>query len=462
MPAQQLRFYFGNIHAHTAFSDGNKDSVTTLINNPAESYEYAKLSRDFDFLGISEHNHYSSARNPGFRRPLYQQGLQMADAANEENNFLCLFGMEYGVSSEYNGHVLVYGIDKLLGWESNVPGVTGNNYDEFNAKSDYAGLFSKVNKKAGAFAWLAHPGFDDYASDGTYKTALANAPYNASFDSAIVGMPLRSGLANNADDTYDQYPLGHYFNYYKKMLYNGYHLGIGYDHDNHYSNFGRGNGGRLVILAPALTRQHFYEAIHARRFYGSDDSNAEVMFTCNNMVMGSRFTGEEYPTLIVEHYDPDGESADSIKIWKGYKNSGGLWAWIVQYNTGNNTLSFTDYDVQLGREYYYFAELRQKDGQWIVTSPVWYSPAGTVAIKKELISSMSLFYDRTAEKLYYSQPESKRIQFKLYDLSGRKLKEETTSTSSGYIDLSLLPTGVFLVSVHSEELLQRTQRFVKE
>ena len=71
--AQQLNFYFGNLHAHTAFSDGNKDSVATGVHDPAGSYAYAKQTLNFDFLGISEHNHYSSSHNPGFRLSLFQR-----------------------------------------------------------------------------------------------------------------------------------------------------------------------------------------------------------------------------------------------------------------------------------------------------------------------------------------------------------------------------------------------------
>src|SRR5215207_1130146 len=101
--AQTYSYYFGNLHAHTAFSDGNKDSTNSGVGRPDGSYAYAKLSDNFDFLGISEHNHYSASHNPGFRRPLYQTGLSMANAANQDGTFLALYGFEYGVSSNFNG-----------------------------------------------------------------------------------------------------------------------------------------------------------------------------------------------------------------------------------------------------------------------------------------------------------------------------------------------------------------------
>ena len=50
-------FYYGNLHAHSGYSDGNKDSVATGTSTPLRSYQFAAASLNFDFLGISEHNH---------------------------------------------------------------------------------------------------------------------------------------------------------------------------------------------------------------------------------------------------------------------------------------------------------------------------------------------------------------------------------------------------------------------
>src|SRR5438094_1862355 len=50
--AQTLRVFFGNLHSHTAYSDGT--------GTPAEAYEYARTTGKLDFLCISEHNHKSA------------------------------------------------------------------------------------------------------------------------------------------------------------------------------------------------------------------------------------------------------------------------------------------------------------------------------------------------------------------------------------------------------------------
>jgi hypothetical protein len=446
--SQTQNYYFGNLHAHTAFSDGNKDSLTSGVGRPDGSYAYAKLSQNFDFLGISEHNHYSSLRNPGFKLPRYQVGLIMADAANQEGSFLSLFGMEYGVSSEFNGHVVIYGFNQLIGWESNISGQVGNNYDIYNAKADYEGLFQKVKNNPNAFAYLAHPNFNDYTTDGSAGTALAYAPYRATWDSAIVGMPLRSGLAFSTFADYSDYSLGDYFFYYKKLLYMGYHLGIGYDHDNHYTNFGRSNGGRLVIIAPSLTRANLRNAMQQMHFYGSDDSNAKIDFNMNGSIMGSILSSTAYPTFNLVHNDPDGEQADTIRIWKGYKNSGGLWADVVHSSYHSNTTTFTDNSIQQGTEYYYFAEIKQADGQWIVTSPIWYTGSAPLAVKEnEQNIKFSFFPNPVSKKLNISLVENREYFVLISDVSGREIIRRQVNEKDVSIDFSDFVSGVYTLTI---------------
>lgn len=454
--SQVNNYYFGNLHAHTAFSDGNKDSLISGIKDPAGSYAYAKLSNDFDFLGVSEHNHYSSLRNPGFKLPRYQSGLAMANAANEDGVFVSMFGMEYGVSSSYHGHVIIYGFNQLIGWETSVPGVNGNNYDLFNGKDDYDGLFKKVKNNPNAFCYLAHPWYSDYSPDGTSSGGVANAAYNATYDSAIVGMPLRNGLATSSLSTYSDYSTGNYFDYYRKMLAIGYHLGIGYDHDSHYSNFGRSNGGRLVIIAPTLTQANIVLAMQKMHFYGSDDSNAKIEFTLNNNIMGSVVTGTDNPTFSVIHNDPDGEQADSIKIWRGFGNNAfGTWSSVVLTTLQNNTATYTDLTVAANTEYHYFAEIRQADGQWIVTSPIWYTktPSAVVNSADEIDNSafkFNYFPNPVKQNLSVSVSECGDYALSVNDLSGRAVLTTCFNELHCTIDLSTLERGVYTLIIENK------------
>lgn len=452
LSSQTYNYYFGNLHSHTAFSDGNKDSASTGVSTPAGAYPYAQLSQNFNFLGVSEHNHYSSSKNPGFKKQSYQIGLNQANAANQDGSFLALFGMEWGVSSTYNGHLVIYGFNQLIGWETSVPGVTGNNYDIYNSKTDYDGIFRKVKNNPNAFCYLAHPGFSDYATNGTSASALAYSPYNAAYDSAIVGTPLRSGLAFSTFTDYSDYPLGDYFAYYKKLLSVGYHLGIGYDHDNHYTTFGRSTAGRLVVLMPSLTRANLTTAMQQMHFYGSDDWNAKIDFNANGNIMGSVLTGSTNPVFNVVHNDMDGEQADSIKIWKGINNHTGTLPTVVYTSLNNNTATYSDGSaMQTNVEYYYFAEIKQHDGQWIVTSPIWYTNTSSVGIaenKKDF--EFNFFPNPVNEKLNISMSACDDYKISLIDISGRKVSE--TSFYDQYITLNVkdLMPGIYTLEIKGE------------
>lgn len=453
--SQNFNYYFGNLHAHTAFSDGNKDSLITGIRTPSASYAYAKLSGDFDFLGISEHNHYTALRNPGFKRHLYATSQAMANTANDDGTFVALFGMEYGVSSQYHGHVLIYGMDSLIGWETTAPGVSGNNYQIYNGKDDYDGLFRKIKDRPKAFCYLAHPWFSDYSPNGTSSGGLANAPYNAAYDSAIVGMPLRNGLATSSLTSYNDYSTSNYFDYYRKMLAIGYHLGIGYDHDSHYSNFGRSNGGRLAIITPSLTRSNLMQAMRQMNFYGTDDPNVKIEFTMNGNKMGSVLNGNNSPVFSVIHNDPDGEQADSIKIWRGYNNNPfGTWSYVVVTTLQNNTATYTDYSMQTGREYHYFAEIRQADGQWIVTSPIWYTKtADATSVDKipEPHFELSIFPNPVNHDLSISVSECGNYQISLTDYNGREVFTGRFNDMHYSIDATRWSKGIYTLKIKSEK-----------
>ncbi|MBL0181888.1 MAG: hypothetical protein IPP96_06130 [Chitinophagaceae bacterium] len=280
----QYNFYFGNIHSHTSYSDGNKDSATTGYNNPGGDYNYAKGSYHMDYLGIAEHNHYSSNNNPGMHVAHYPMGLYQADTANHTGSFVAMFGMEWGTISQ-GGHVVVYGVPQLIGWESGSGGWgPTNNYDIFCTKGDFTSFWPIVKNYPTAFCTLAHTQTNDY------ENLLDGAAYNAKTDSVIKGLAIRSGNAMSTTTNYTDPPATLYESKFLKALALGYHLGPTIDHDNHYTTFGRTNKGRTVVLATALNRDSIMAAYKAIRFYASDDWNAQVNFTINGKVMGNFIT----------------------------------------------------------------------------------------------------------------------------------------------------------------------------
>lgn len=365
----QYNFYFGNIHSHSSYSDGNKDSTASGYYTPGDDYNYAKAGYHMDFLGVSEHNHYTSNNNPGMHVAHYSMGLQQADSANHNGSFVAMYGMEWGTIGQ-GGHVVTYGVPGLIGWETGSGGWgTSNNYNIYCAKGDFAAFWPIVRSYPTAFCTLAHPQTNDYGN-----LLDAAGVYNALADSVIVGVAIRSGGAMSTTTDYSDPAPTSYESKYLKALAKGYHVGPTIDHDNHYATFGRTSKSRTVVLARSLNRDSIMAAYKANRFYASDDWNAEVNFTINGNFMAGNFSTVSNSAISVTVNDPDapGDPNDNIRkieIYCGITGSG-TNATILTSNTGSTSLSYSHASTT-GNSYYYFAKITQVDGDIMWTAPIW-------------------------------------------------------------------------------------------
>jgi hypothetical protein len=428
-------FYYGNLHAHSGYSDGNQDSTASGASTPLEDYSFADASLHVDFLGMSEHNHAQA----GMQLRTYAQGFQQAAQATNPQ-FVALFGMEWGVISG-GGHMLVYGVNQLLGWE------TGN-YDVYVARSDYQALMRQINRRPGAFALFAHP------QSGDYGDLASGAAFSPTADSALVGTPLRSGPATSTNITYSNSVTTSYETTYQRMLARGYHVGISFDHDNHNTTFGRTTPGRLVVLAPSLTTANIMTALRARRFFASDDWNAQVTLTCNGQPMGSIMQGAAAASLNVTAADGDGETVRSITLMRGVPRSGVNATSVATSAAGVASLSYTD-PAATGAAYYY-AVIIQNDGNRIVTSPIWYTRgvvSGTVApetLAFDVFPNPAQGGDVTVS---YYLPSAAAVSVDVVDMLGRSVTtlatgEQQNGGSHAYtIPTHDLAAGVYTVRV---------------
>lgn len=347
--SQEYHHYFGNIHSHTKYSDGTKDSDESGVATPAQAYAYAKKSKHFDFLGISEHNH--KAASMAYEN--YAKGISQAAQANDDGDFVCMYGMEYGVIKG-GGHVLVYGFDKLIGWDDNA-------FDILVKKNDYKALWKTVANKKGAFATLAHPHTEDFSK-------LITLAYSKEADDAICGVAVANGPHDTKEDNYKETPKMQYYRYYQKLLAKGYHVGPTIDHDNHNTTFGRTSAGRTVILASELSRDEIMKAYRAMRFYASEDWNTEVEYTFNNKPMGSEIKAA-HGKLHVRITDKDAtDRIEKVKVMYGTPGTDDLPTVFIEETSNDFT-----YDINLdpGESLYIYLEITQNDGDKIVTAPIW-------------------------------------------------------------------------------------------
>ena len=363
-------YYFGTLHSHSDYSDGNADNPGYT---PAQDYAFAKNSLCMDYLGISEHNHFSTVNNPGNQIDSFHRGSVQANNFTSSNpNFLAMYGMEWGVISG-GGHVVIYGngMDELWGWETGA-GTWGptNNYDVYVPKSVYTGstgLFKTVNDNIAknTFATLAHPNLTDYNN-------VAGNPYDVVADNAIVGAAVESGPAFSTNTSYSNPGSSlSYLYYYQLLLSKGYHLGPTIDHDNHNTTFGRTTTSRTAILSPVLDKTSIVGAMRKMNFYATEDCDTKVNFTINTKIMGSSLSDRFGPNISVSLSDATTSLAGAIiRVMYGTPGSG-LYAVKIDSAIGS-TLSFTDNNLADMATGYYYLDITNGASR-IVTSPIWYT-----------------------------------------------------------------------------------------
>lgn len=346
-----LNHYFGNLHSHSSYSDGNADNTTKV---PSDDYTYAKTALCMDFLGISEHNHATA----GMSISNWQPGRAQAAAATT-STFVGMYGMEWGTISA-GGHVIIYGVDSLIGWE---PG----NYDIFVDKFTYQGtngLFDRITRHGNnAIAYLAHPNTGDY--NGLVST------FNAASDEAVVGSAVESGPAFSTNTTYTNPATSmSYLTYYRNMLSRGYHVGPTIDHDNHNMTFGHTTKSRLVVMAATLSESTLLDGMKKMRFYASQDCSAKISFTVNTEAIGSIITRAGAPVIALSSTGTT-SAISSVSIMSGVPGSGTAATLLTSFTSGS--FSYTDNSLANGGQRYYYLDITEADGSRIVTSPIWYT-----------------------------------------------------------------------------------------
>ncbi|MDI6804668.1 MAG: CehA/McbA family metallohydrolase [Bacteroidota bacterium] len=346
-------FYFGNIHSHTWYSDGNADKTPASYPAPvAKAMEYGRtVANNLNFLAVTDHNHNESLR---MTLAYWRSGVIEADTANKDGIFVGLYGQEWGTISG-GGHVLVLGTNKLIGWN---PGV----YDVYVAKGDYKNLWKKTDSLNG-FCYLAHPNSSDFGN-------LINTVYDSSYDCVIQGTAIKSGPAFSTNITQTEPSSSNDESYYHSLLKRGYHVAPTSDQDNHYTNFGMSNQQRTVVVAPALTQSEILNALRNRRVYASEDNNIKVQFEVGTNLMGDIFsTAPPFNVRVKVSDATPNDVVSKIEIRYGIPGSGAVPT-VLATVSGRDSL-VTTVTQSLGSTYYYYVFVQQNDGHRVWTAPMW-------------------------------------------------------------------------------------------
>ena len=232
-----MNLYKGEIHAHTADSDG--------IGTPQEAYEYARDVAGLDFFAVTDHsNSYSEANYKSIHVPL-------ADEYNAPGKFVAFCGYEetYNQATGYYGHLNTI--------NTSVYAVRNERLDVY---------YKKMARATGAVVQFNHPGY-------TWGNFLEYGLYSEGFDKVV-------NLFEFKGSGYD--------NEWALCLAKGWHVSPMHNEDNHAGNWGTVNEAVGYVLSPSLTRQNIVEAMSENRTYTTTDQSLKIYFSVNGVWMGGR------------------------------------------------------------------------------------------------------------------------------------------------------------------------------
>ena len=350
---ETLPLYFGDLHNHTGYSDGQ--------GRPDQAYAQLR-DRGLDFAAITDHAEpiaaayapptlegpragsawraeYDERAAPG-HGPWEAAGTQAAAAAGAD--FLALRGFEY--TSHVQGHVCVWGTAAFtdantLGQEEIEPF-----WHWLNTAAPDGG--------ADGLAGLNHPGVQPRLFDGLR--------YRPELEGRVVTMELFNREAD-------------YFPRYLQALEQGWHLGAVGVSDHHGRDWGSPAHAAAGLLAESLTWAGIAEALRARRVYAARERGLALAYTADGAWLGSRFArpaGQAVTLEVAVEAAPDGSPLERLELWANAAEP-----LAVRELGGVGRANWTVPVVPPpGRESWYLVRVLAADRALAYSTPIWVQP----------------------------------------------------------------------------------------
>lgn len=256
----KLNIYFGNLHAHSNLSDGEKNI------SASKAYRHAR-THGLDFMSLSEHNHKLTSSE--------MSSLKQAASDETKSKFVALFGQEYSLISAGN-HTNIHNYPLVI------PKSLNGQYKKIFGTMLPA--FSAAHPDTIIIAGFNHPDKMkyDYGLEKDYK-----GNFNAFVEDldpyvqliAIGSGPADSGnkkgftVNNTTDLIHRDVSKSRWFDY----LSHGMHLAPKIDHDTHSLTYGQRVSGRTgVWINGSITKKKLLNALVNRHVYATEDHNLVV------------------------------------------------------------------------------------------------------------------------------------------------------------------------------------------
>jgi Lamin Tail Domain len=420
--AQVEQVRFGNLHAHTSYSDGT--------GTPDEAYKMACEAK-LDFFAITEHNH-AAADGSGVRKdgkliaktPALYSGtptslVEMANKRNVAGRCVTLYGQEYSTISSGN-HMNVFDVGKVIDADN-------GKFDELLSWMDQ----NRDSRGAVALAQFNHPetgredrdyGRDDFGAASEANWVQAMAPF-VSLIEVINAQALKPGTNLRTH---------HHQSLYFRYLNLGFHLAPSVGHDNHYRNWGTSVDARVAVIAPELTRPAVIDALRARHAYASEDKNLRVVFKSGDALQGDIVAppalGSELPLTLQIKDDDEANARYKVDVFKDKPGGVSAERPIETYRfTGNQITPVALEGIRF-----------EQAGEYVLLKITQYSDEDEDHVSEDRVWTAPIWYEEHAFHAPLSAQPKIRITKLLPDPVGDDFTEERASLkNTGAVPVNL-------------------------
>lgn len=264
--AGQYKCFYGNLHAHTSYSDGES--------TPDTAFAYARDVAGIHVQALTDHNNSSGDISPSE----YQSMRQVADTMSVPGVFVAMAGQEIGKTSGF-GHIACFDAPELSPY--------------FNSWSDLTACYRWIQEQ-GKPAMYCHPML---FSPNDFALFL----YYSQYDQA---MDLLEVVNQN----------GSYEKQFLLSLQRGWQIGASANQDNHDHNWGNASSDGLIpltgIWADTLTREGILQALQTRRTFAvrtkTGTGRIQLSLRADDHWMGERYLRDAGAVdIVIDARSPD-------------------------------------------------------------------------------------------------------------------------------------------------------------
>lgn len=333
-PAGEFNIYFGNLHSHSAMSDG--------LRKPDSAYSNGRNTGNLDFLALTDHSNLFDEQFDWDKSRKWAELKISADSNTVNGSFVGIRGYEL-TWYKSQGHMNVYNTDFF--------DTAGNmEFDDVYAFYDYIKQYPAAICK-----W-------NHAWDETTTPRFnGRLPYDEDFDKVVYLIGARALVHPTYGPTY-------YYSHYIDALDKGWHVAPSGNEDNHNADWGNktfhGKKVRTAILAESLTRDRIFDAIRQYRVYSTSDVNMQIFYRINGQIMGSTLSNPPTLNFNIRVTDPD--TNDRITKIEILTEGGAV---VHTHNCNSTSVQITP--TLDNTKKYYFLRVTQADGEFAITAPVW-------------------------------------------------------------------------------------------